>query len=62
MRGKHIGLQKRILLANPRPFFVPCAAHSLNLAVNDAAEVSNETVNFLNIVQEPLKKMIPLRK
>lgn len=52
MRGKHIGLQKRILDANPRAFFVPCAAHSLNLAVNDAAKVSNETVNFFNIVQE----------
>lgn len=52
MKGKHIGLQKRILDMNPRAFFVPCAAHSLNLVVNDAAKSSLEIVNFFSIVQE----------
>ena len=51
MKGKHNGLQQHILNINPRAFFVPCAAHSLNLVVNDAAKVSNEVVNFFSIVQ-----------
>jgi hypothetical protein len=52
MRGKHSGLQNKIRNINPRAFFVPCASHSLNLVVNDAAKVTFETVNFFNIVQE----------
>jgi hypothetical protein len=52
MRGKHVGLQKRISDINPRAFFVPCFAHSLNLVVNDAAKISHATVNFFSIVQE----------
>ena len=52
MKGKHNGLQKRILDINPRAFFVPCAAHSLNLVVNDAAKSSLEVTNFFGIIQE----------
>lgn len=52
MRGKHNGLQKKLLKINSRAFFVPCSAHSLNLVVNDAANISHETVNFLNLVLE----------
>lgn len=52
MRGKNIGLQKKILDMNPRAFYVPCAAHSLNLVVNDAAKSSLEITNFFCIVQE----------
>lgn len=52
MRGKHNGVQKKILQINPRAFFVPCSAHSLNLVVNDAAKITFEIVDFFNIVQE----------
>lgn len=52
MRGKHNRLQKRFLEINSRAFFVPCSAHSLNLVVNDAANILHETVNFLNLIQE----------
>lgn len=52
MKGKNNGLQKKILDINPRAFFVPCAAHSLNLVVNDAAKCSLEVTNFFNIIQE----------
>lgn len=52
MRGKHNGVQKKILQINPRAFFVPCSAHSLNLVINDAAKISFEIVDFFNIVQE----------
>lgn len=52
MRGKHIGLQKKILEKYPRAFFIPCSAHSLNLVVNDAVKISFESVEFFNTVQE----------
>ena len=52
MRGKDIGLQKRILNVNPRATFVPCAAHCLNLVLNDAVSINNEIVGFFDIVQE----------
>ncbi|CAG9796067.1 unnamed protein product [Diatraea saccharalis] len=37
---------------NPRVFYVPCAAHSLDLVVNNAAKNSLEVTNFFGIVQE----------
>lgn len=52
MRGKHSGMQKKILEINSRAFFIPCSAHSLNLVVNDAAKISHETIHFFDIVQE----------
>lgn len=51
MRGKYRGVQKRVLDINPRAFFVPCAAHSLNLVVNDAVKVNFETVDFFSTIQ-----------
>lgn len=42
MRGKNIGLASKILDMNPRAFYVPFAALSLNLVVNDAAKSSLE--------------------
>lgn len=55
MRGKNNGLQKRLLELNPRAFYVPCAAHSLNLIVNDAANLNYYTTGFFSIVQELYK-------
>lgn len=52
MKGKHVGVQKRILDLNPRAFYVPCGSHSLNLVVNDAALSCLVAVNFFSIVQE----------
>lgn len=52
MRGKSIGLKKQILNISPRAFFVPCASHTPNLVVNDAAKVFVETLNFFSIVQK----------
>lgn len=37
MKRKQSGVQKRVGDINPRAFYVPCSAHSLNLVVNDAA-------------------------
>jgi len=52
MKGKNSGVQKRILDLNPRAFFVPCSAHSLNLVVNDAVSSCSQAVDFFSIVQE----------
>ena len=52
MRGVRKGVQNRILEKYPRAFYVPCACHSLNLVVNDAASSSTETITFFSIVQE----------
>ena len=51
MSGKNNGVQRKILDINPRAFYVPCNAHTLNLVVNDAAKCCIEAVNFFGIVQ-----------
>ncbi|XP_065645502.1 uncharacterized protein LOC136075976 [Hydra vulgaris] len=38
MRTKNKGVQRRILDVNPRALFIPCCAHTLNFAVNDAVK------------------------
>ena len=52
MKGRHNGLQKKIIELNPRAFYVPCAAHNLNLVLNDAAKASLEITSFFAMVQE----------
>ncbi|XP_053120645.1 zinc finger MYM-type protein 1-like [Hemicordylus capensis] len=52
MRGKEHGVQKRVLDINPRAFFVPCSAHSLNLVVNDAAKSCREATGFFMLAQQ----------
>lgn len=52
MKGKKNGLQNLILNKNNRAFFVPCAAHTLNLMINDAAKVNSDTISFFATVQE----------
>uniref|UniRef100_A0A8C5MKC1 TTF-type domain-containing protein n=1 Tax=Leptobrachium leishanense TaxID=445787 RepID=A0A8C5MKC1_9ANUR len=52
MKGKQNRAQKRILDLNPRAFFVPCNAHSLNLVVNDAARCCLEATTFFRLVQQ----------
>lgn len=51
MKGKHSGLQKRIIDQNKRAFFVPCGCHSLNLVVSDAAKSSVPTVTLFGTIQ-----------
>lgn len=51
MAGKFKGVQARILNQNPRAFFVPCAAHSLNLLLKDAAETSSTAKLFYGTIE-----------
>ena len=37
MKGKHSGVQARMLDINPKAIYVPCANHTLNLVVVDSA-------------------------
>ncbi|XP_065677373.1 zinc finger MYM-type protein 1 [Hydra vulgaris] len=52
MKGKENGVQKKILDINPRAFFIPCSAHSLNLVVNDACKCSLDAISFFGVVQQ----------
>ncbi|XP_050387189.1 uncharacterized protein LOC126803423 [Argentina anserina] len=47
MRGKHQGVQKRLLDINPRAFYMPCGCHSLNLVLSDMANSCLKGKSFL---------------
>ena len=51
MKGKRKGVQARVLKENPRAFYVPCACHSYNLVISDAAESSVKSVTLFGTVQ-----------
>ncbi|EFA11766.1 hypothetical protein TcasGA2_TC005197 [Tribolium castaneum] len=50
--GRYSGLQARILERNNLATFVPCAAHSLNLIGNSAAESCLMVTKFFGLVEE----------
>ncbi|KAK0150731.1 repressor of the inhibitor of the protein kinase [Merluccius polli] len=52
MKGKHQGVQVRLLKINPRALFVPCGAHTLNLVIADAAKSSKDAVGFFGYIQK----------
>lgn len=51
MKGVHSGVQARILEINPMAFYMPCASHSLNLLICDAAKCSPKAMTFFGVVQ-----------
>ncbi|XP_022889113.1 zinc finger MYM-type protein 1-like [Olea europaea var. sylvestris] len=51
MRGKHKGVQNRLLQVNPRAFYTPCGCHSLNLALCDMATCYTKAKSFFGVVQ-----------
>ncbi|XP_050535025.1 uncharacterized protein LOC126902046 [Daktulosphaira vitifoliae] len=51
MIGHHQGMQSRILSENPRAFFVPCTAHSLNLLLGDMASSVPAAMKFFGVIQ-----------
>lgn len=52
MSGKITGLKTRVLEIEPRALYVHCAAHTLNLVVQDALESIDFVRNFIGIVKE----------
>jgi hypothetical protein len=51
MKGKHKGVQSRLLDINPRALFMSCACHSLNLTLCDMAKSCTKAISFFGIVQ-----------
>ncbi|XP_065665525.1 zinc finger MYM-type protein 1-like [Hydra vulgaris] len=52
MRGQYKGVQVLIKEKNPRALYVPCANHTFNLMVCDAAKSVSIAVNFFGTVQQ----------
>ena len=52
MKGKHQGVQRRLLDVNPRAFYVPCGCHTLNFALYDMAKSCVKAINFFAYVQK----------
>lgn len=50
MAGKYKGVQSRILEKNDLAYFVPCAAHTLNLVGGHAAHTSAEAQTFFGTI------------
>ncbi|KAL4131914.1 hypothetical protein QTP88_009146 [Uroleucon formosanum] len=51
MVGRKQGVQSRIISENPRAFFVPCTAHSLNLLLGDMASSVPAAMTFFGVIQ-----------
>ncbi|XP_052619569.1 uncharacterized protein LOC128125953 [Lactuca sativa] len=51
MKGKHQGVQKRLLDINPRAFYTPCSCHSLNLVICDIANSCENASEFFGVIQ-----------
>jgi hypothetical protein len=52
MSGIYSGVQKRIRDIQPRAMYVHCAAHNLNLVINDAVRGVKEIMAFFVTLQE----------
>ncbi|KAK4738398.1 hypothetical protein R3W88_002095 [Solanum pinnatisectum] len=51
MKGKHQGVQKRLLDINPRSFYTPCGCHNLNLVLCDVVNSCTKVISFFGVVQ-----------
>ena len=51
MSGCYNGLQAQICQINPLAYYIPCAAHSLNLVGASAAESCVNAISFFGLVQ-----------
>jgi hypothetical protein len=49
MKGKHQGVQKKLLDINPRAFYSACGCHSLNLTLCDMAKSCRKATIFLEL-------------
>ncbi|KAJ3694897.1 hypothetical protein LUZ60_000274 [Juncus effusus] len=51
MKGKHKGVQNRVLKINPRALYTPCGCHNLNLVLSDMANSCVKWHNFFNVIK-----------
>ena len=50
-KGKHQGVQKRLLNINSRAFYTPCGCHNLNLVLCDLANLCPKAISFFGVLQ-----------
>ena len=60
MKGKHNGVQKRLLDINPRAFYTPCGCHNLNLVLCDIANSCPRAISFLECCNIYTHCLLPL--
>ena len=51
MKGKHQGVQKKLLDINSRAFYSACGCHSLNLTLCDMAKSCGNAKDFFGVIQ-----------
>jgi hypothetical protein len=51
MKGKHQGVQTRVLEINPRALYMSCVAHSPDLTLSDMANSCKTVVSFFGVMQ-----------
>jgi hypothetical protein len=51
MKGKHQGVQSRLLEINQRALYMPCACHSLNLTLCDMEKSCKTAISFFGVIQ-----------
>ena len=51
MKGKHQGVQRKLLDVNPRVLCTPCGCHSLNLILCDIANSCTKSKDFFGVLQ-----------
>lgn len=51
IKGKNLGVQKRLLDINPRAFYMPCGSHCLNLIVCNMAKSCVKAKSFFGACQ-----------
>ena len=51
MKGKHQGVQRKLLDVNPRALYTPCGCHSLNLTLCDIANSCTKAKDFFGVLQ-----------
>jgi hypothetical protein len=62
MKGKHQGVQSRLLKINPRAFYSACGCHSLNLTLCDMANSCCNATNFLKLSSASIQHLLILQR
>ncbi|XP_048447293.1 uncharacterized protein LOC125480448 [Pyrus x bretschneideri] len=58
MKGRHQGVQKRLLDINPRAMYTPCGCHSLNLTLCNMENSCGKAKDFFGTVQQQVQGLI----
>ncbi|KAL8456534.1 hypothetical protein ACS0TY_034666 [Phlomoides rotata] len=62
IRGRHKGVQSRLLEVNSRAFFTPCGCHSLNLTLCDMTNSCPKAMSFFGKYEETFGFLLNLER